>query len=70
MTEQDADIFELEGQTEQLQLDPSKFQEHQSHVERREGELALERVTGRGGFEGEATDNQPSTSGKPEVRIR
>lgn len=61
--EQEPDIFELEGQTEQLQLDPSKVQERQ------EGDVAIERLTGRGGFEGEAVEAQPSTSGRPEVCV-
>ena len=31
------------------------------------GELADERISGRGGFEGQAQDAQPSTSGRSEV---
>jgi hypothetical protein len=65
--EQEVDIFELEGQTEEVQLDPTRFRSQPREVERREGEVAYERVTGRGGFEGEATDNAPSTSGRPQV---
>jgi len=65
--EQEVDIFELEGQTEEVQLDPTRFRSQPREVERREGDVAYERVTGRGGFEGEATDNAPSTSGRPQV---
>jgi len=67
------DIFELEGQTEEeLQLDPTRFRGEGRGGERREGEVALERVTGRGGFEGAAAataaECKPSTSDRPQVR--
>ena len=70
--EQEQDIFELEGQTEEeVQLDPTRFREEGQGEERREGDVALERVTGRGGFEGAATatapEDEPSTSGRPQV---
>ena len=70
--EQEQDIFELEGQTEEeVQLDPTRFREEGQGSEHREGDVALERVTGRGGFEGAATaaapEGEPSTSGRPQV---
>ena len=70
--EQEQDIFELEGQTkEEVLLDPTRFREEGQGEERREGQVALERVTGRGGFEGAATatgpEDEPSTSGRPQV---
>ena len=70
--EQEQDIFELEGQTEEeVQLDPTRFREEGQGGECREGDVALERVTGRGGFEGAATaiapEDEPSTSGRPQV---
>lgn len=61
----DDNIFELEGHTEQLQLDPSKFREPSSVVP---GEAASERCAGRKGFEGEASNPAlTSTTGRTEV---
>lgn len=68
--EQDVDIFELEGQQEELQLDPSKFQHAENGEDsQREGEEAGNRVTGRSGFEGKASDEAPSTSGREQVEF-
>ena len=69
--DQDTDIFELEGQREDLQLDPSKFDGLENGVIReggqQEGDAANNRVTGRSGFEGKVTDEAPSTSGREQV---
>ena len=69
--DQDTDIFEMEGQREELQLDPSKFdcQENGGSKEegQREGNEAGNRVTGRSGFEGKVTEEAPSTSGREQV---
>ena len=64
--EDQEDIFELEGTREALQLDPSKFQDPGSESAGQSSELG-ERVTGRSGFEGKATDEAPSTSGREQV---
>lgn len=60
------DIFELEGAREELQLDPSKFQD-QILDSATQGSDPGNRVTGRSGFEGKATDEPPSTSGREQV---
>ena len=63
-------MFELEGGTEEVELDPSKFQdERPDAADLQQGDIAEQRVSGRGGFEGEANDSQPSTSGRPEVSL-
>ena len=68
-SDKEPDIFELEGTTAEIDLDPTKFQdgEHDA-VELRTGEIAEQRTSGRGGFEGEAQDNEPTTSGRTPVR--
>lgn len=66
-SDQDVDIFELEGQATELQLDPSKVEGVYSENGAYEFELAPDRIVGRSGFEGKASDNPASTSGRGQV---
>lgn len=69
-SDHEGDIFEIEGTTGEVELDPDKFRcSHPEPAQLEAGEIADERISGRGGFEGQAQDLQPSTSGRTQVRL-